>query len=150
MRIVVAAIFTVTLAVPLSAQSVIPNSPGRKPAVAIRNAAIYPVTSAPIANGTIVFANGVITAVGANVSVPAEATVIDGTGLSVYPGLIDSGTNVGLTEIDSVAGTVDTTEIGDFNPNAMAAVAINPHTEVIPVTRVNGVTHVVVVPAGVV
>ncbi len=62
--------------------------------------------------------------------------------------MIDSGTNVGLTEIDSVAGTVDTTEIGDFNPNAMAAVAINPHTEVIPVTRVNGITNVVVVPDG--
>lgn len=130
------------------AQSVILNNPGAKATVAIRNATIYPVTSAPIPNGTIVFANGVITAVGANVTVPASATVIDGTGLSVYPGLIDSGTNVGLTEIDSVAGTVDTTELGDFNPNAMAAVAVNPHSEVIPVTRVNGITNVVVVPEG--
>jgi imidazolonepropionase-like amidohydrolase len=130
------------------AQSTIPNNPGTKATVAIRNATIHPVTSAPIQNGTIVFANGVITAVGANVSIPAGATVIDGTGLSVYPGMIDSGTNVGLTEIDSVAGTVDTTEIGDYNPNAMAAVAINPHTEVIPVTRVNGITNVVVVPEG--
>jgi len=148
MRIVVAAIFTVTLAVPLSAQSVIPNSPGRKPAVAIRNAAIYPVTSAPIANGTIVFANGVITAVGANVSVPAEATVIDGTGLSVYPGLIDSGTTIGLVEIDSVAGTVDTSELGALNPNARADVAVNPHSNLIPVTRVSGITNVIVSPEG--
>jgi imidazolonepropionase-like amidohydrolase len=130
------------------AQSIIPNNPGVKATVAIRNATIYPVTSAPIANGTIVFSNGVISAVGANVSVPAGATVIDGTGLSVYPGLIDSGTNVGLTEIDSVAGTVDTAEIGDFNPNAMAAVAINPHSQLIPVTRVSGVTHVLSVPEG--
>jgi imidazolonepropionase-like amidohydrolase len=130
------------------AQSVIPNNPGTKPTVVIRNATIHPVTSAPIPNGTIVFSNGRITAIGANVAAPANATVIDGTGLSVYPGLIDSGTNVGLTEIDSVAGTVDTSEIGDFNPNAMAAVAINPHSEVIPVTRVNGITHVVSVPEG--
>jgi imidazolonepropionase-like amidohydrolase len=130
------------------AQSTIPNNPGTKPTVAIRNATIYPVTSAPIPNGTIVFSNGRITAIGANAAVPAGATVIDGTGLSVYPGLIDSGTNVGLTEIDAVPGTVDTAEIGDFNPNAMAAVAINPHTEVIPVTRVNGITHVVSVPEG--
>jgi imidazolonepropionase-like amidohydrolase len=130
------------------AQSTILNSTGNKGTFAIRNATIHPVTSAPIANGTIVFANGVITAVGANVTIPANATVIDGTGLSVYPGMIDSGTNVGLTEIDAVPGTVDTAEIGDFNPNAMAAVAINPHSEVIPVTRVNGVTHVVVVPDG--
>jgi imidazolonepropionase-like amidohydrolase len=135
-------------ALPLLAQSTIPNNPGRKGTFAIRNATIYPVTSAPIANGTIVFANGVITAIGANASVPAGATVIDGSGLSVYPGLIDSGTNIGLVEIDSVAGTVDTAELGDMNPNARAAVAINPHTEVVPVTRVNGITNVVVVPEG--
>jgi imidazolonepropionase-like amidohydrolase len=131
-----------------SAQSVIINNPGRKATVAIRNATIHPVTSAPIANGTIVFANGVITAIGTNVVVPADATVIDGIGLSVYPGLIDAGTQVGLTEIDSVAGTVDTTELGDFNPNARSAVAINPHSNLIPVTRVNGVTHVLTVPEG--
>ncbi|HEX8618356.1 MAG TPA: hypothetical protein VF911_12280, partial [Thermoanaerobaculia bacterium] len=132
----------------LFAQSTIPNNPGVKPTVAIRNATIVPVTSAPIANGTIVFANGVITAVGANVQIPAGATVIDGTGLFVYPGMIDSGSSVGLIEIDAVPGTVDTSELGDFNPNAQAAVAINPHSELIPVTRVNGVTHVVSVPEG--
>src|SRR5947207_1035425 len=75
----------------LFGQSVIMNNPGKKPAFAIRNATIYPVTAAPIANGTIVFDKGVITAVGANATIPAGATVIDGTGLSVYPGLIDSG-----------------------------------------------------------
>lgn len=130
------------------AQSTIPNSPGKKGTFAIRNATIYPVTSAPIANGTIVFSNGIITAVGANVNVPGGATVIDGTGLSVYPGLIDSGTNIGLTEMDSVAGTVDTSELGDMNPNARTAVAINPHTEVVPVTRVNGITNALVTPEG--
>lgn len=136
------------VAVPLLAQSTIPNSPGKKGTFAIRNATIYPVTSAPIANGTIVFSSGVITAIGANATVPSGATVIDGTGLSVYPGLIDSGTSIGLTEIDSVAGTVDTAELGDINPNARAAVAINPHTEVVPVTRVNGITNALVVPEG--
>jgi imidazolonepropionase-like amidohydrolase len=144
MRTLVALLFATSV----FAQSTIINNPGTKPTVAIRNATIVPVTSAPIANGTIVFANGVITAIGANVSVPAGATVIDGTGLSVYPGLIDSGSNVGLTEVDSVAGTVDTAELGNFNPNARAAVALNPHSELVPVTRVNGVTHVVSTPEG--
>ena len=130
------------------AQSTVLNSTGRKGTTAIRNATIVPVSGPSIANGTIVFANGVITAVGANVSVPAGATVVDGTGLFVYPGMIDSGSNVGLVEMDSVPGTVDTAEIGDFNPNAQAAVAINPHSEVVPVTRVNGVTHVLSVPEG--
>ena len=72
---------------PLFAQSVILNNSGKKPTVAIRNATIYPVTSPAIPNGTIVFANGLITAIGTNVAVPAGAVTIDGTGLSVYPGL---------------------------------------------------------------
>lgn len=143
-RLAVMLLFTSTLL----GQSVIPNNPGVKGTMAIRNARIVPVTSAPIERGTIVFADGVITAVGASVDIPAGATVIDATGLSVYPGMIDSGTNVGLIEIDAVRATVDTSELGDFNPNAQAAVAINPHSELIPVTRVNGVTHVVSTPEG--
>jgi imidazolonepropionase-like amidohydrolase len=132
----------------LNAQSVILNNPGSKATIAIRNAMIVPVSSAPIQNGTIVLSNGIIAAVGANVIVPANATVMDGTGLFVYPGMIDSGTTVGLTEVDAVPGTVDTSEIGDLNPNARADVAVNPHSNLIPVTRANGVTAVVVAPEG--
>ncbi len=132
----------------LFGQSVIPNNPGKKPTVAIRNATIYPVTSAPIENGTIVFSNGTITAVGKDVTVPAGAMVIDGTGLRVYPGLIDSGSRVGLVEIDSVPGSVDTAELGEINPNARAEVAVNPHSNLIPVTRVNGITTSIVTPVG--
>src|SRR5216684_7874933 len=130
------------------AQSVIINSPGRKPLVAIRNATIVPVTSAAIPNGAIVFDNGLITALGANIAIPANATVIDGTGLFVYPGLIDSGSHVGLEEISAVPGTVDTAELGDITPNARAEIAVNPHSNVIPVTRVNGITTVVTEPEG--
>jgi imidazolonepropionase-like amidohydrolase len=130
------------------AQSVIINSPGKKLTIAIRNATIVPVSSAMIPNGTIVFSNGLITAVGASVNIPANATVIDGTGLFVYPGLIDAGSHVGLEEISAVPGTVDTAELGDINPNARAEVAVNPHSNVIPVTRVNGITSVVTEPEG--
>ena len=144
-KIVIAAMLVASSAF---AQSVIINSPGRKPLVAIRNATIVPVTSATIPIGTIVFDHGVITAVGANVAIPANATVIDGTGLFVYPGLIDSGSHVGLEEISAVPGTVDTAELGDINPNARAEIAVNPHSNVIPVTRVNGITTVVTEPEG--
>src|ERR1051325_8562418 len=133
---------------PLFAQSIIPNNPGKKQTIVIRNATIVPVTSAPIANGTLVIAGGKIAAVGKDVAAPANAIVIDASNQFVYPGMIDSGTNGGLTEIDSVPGTVDTTELGDLNANAQAAVAINPHSELIPVTRVSGVTNVVSVPEG--
>ncbi|HEX2835878.1 MAG TPA: amidohydrolase family protein [Thermoanaerobaculia bacterium] len=146
MRSAIAAALLLTTS--LFAQSTIPNNPGKKPKIAIRNVTIVPVTSPAIAKGNIVFENGIITAVGPNITIPNDAAVIDGTGLFVYPGMIDSGTNIGLVEIDSVPGTVDTAELGDINPNARAAVAINPHSEVVPVTRVNGVTNAITIPEG--
>jgi imidazolonepropionase-like amidohydrolase len=66
-------------------------------AFAIRNARIVPVSGPAIENGTVVVSGGLITAVGASVEVPADAWVIDGKGLTVYPGLIDALTDLGLT-----------------------------------------------------
>ncbi|MPZ17877.1 MAG: amidohydrolase family protein [Luteitalea sp.] len=66
------------------------------PYYAIRDARIVPVTGSIIERGTIVLSDGLITAVGASVTVPPEAEVIDGTGLTVYPGLIDTLTTIGL------------------------------------------------------
>ena len=117
-------------------------------AILIRNATIVPVTGARIQNGSIVLRGDRIEAVGPNVSAPADARVIDGTGLFVYPGMIDGGTQLGLTEIGSVPGGEDTEEIGDFNPHNIALTAVNPHSELIPVTRVNGVTTVITAAEG--
>lgn len=76
-------------------------------------------------------------------AVPQGAQVIDGTGLSVYPGMMDVGTSMGLNEISQGANaTVDDTEVGSFNPNAIGYYAMNPHSAHIGVTRVVGVTHV--------
>lgn len=140
--------FVTAAALPLPGQSVILNNPGPGGPYVIRNATIYPVTSDPIQDGSIVIAGGRIVAVGASVQAPDGATIIDGTGLSVYPGLIDSGTSIGLTEVSSVAGTIDIQELGDLNPNAQAAVALNPHSNLIPVTRINGITTVLTEPGG--
>ncbi|HKS67406.1 MAG TPA: amidohydrolase family protein [Candidatus Acidoferrales bacterium] len=63
---------------------------------AIKGARIVTASGPAIEKGTVVVANGIITAVGTDASVPPEAAVIDGTGLTVYPGLIDAGTTVGL------------------------------------------------------
>src|SRR5215216_4087686 len=115
---------------------------------AIRNARIVTVTGPVIENGTVVISNGKIAAVGANVSVPSGAKIIDASGLSVYPGMIDSGTEIGITEIDSVAGTIDTTEIGDNNANIHVDVALRPDSSHIAVTRVNGITTVLTEPRG--
>jgi imidazolonepropionase-like amidohydrolase len=109
----------------------------------IRGGTVVPIVGRRIPSGTVVISGGKIQAVGANVQAPQGATVIDATGLFVYPGMIDSGTELGLTEIGSVPGSTDTREIGDFNPQDVALTAVNAHSELIPVTRVNGVTTVV-------
>jgi imidazolonepropionase-like amidohydrolase len=113
------------------------------PTYVIRGGTVVPVVGAQIPNGTVVIQNGKIQAVGANVQAPQGATVIDATGLFVYPGMIDAGTELGLVEIGSVPGAVDTREIGDFNPQDVALTAVNAHSELIPVARVNGVTTVI-------
>jgi len=115
---------------------------------AIRNARIVPVTGPVIEKGTVVISKGKITAVGENVSVPQGATSIDATGLSVYPGMIDAGSELGLTEIGSVAGSVDTTEIGDNNANIHVDIALHPDSSHIAVTRVNGITSALTAPRG--
>ena len=58
--------------------------------------------------------------------------MIDAAGKTLYPGLVDGLTTLGLTEIGSVAGSVDTTEVGDVNPHAKAWVAVHPHSELHP------------------
>jgi hypothetical protein len=118
-------------------------APSDPSAYAITNATIVPVTAARIPRGTIVVQNGRITAVGAAVTIPASAEVIDGTGLFVYPGLIDAGSRLGLTEIGSVPGGVDTREIGDFNPHNLALSAVTPDSELMPGVRGRGIASVV-------
>jgi imidazolonepropionase-like amidohydrolase len=116
--------------------------------VVIRGARIVTVSGPVIDNGTIVLAGGKIVAIGAQPTVPAGAEVIDGAGKVVYPGLIDALTTIGLTEIGSVPGSVDTTETGDINPHVRAWVAVEPHSDLIPVARANGITVVLTAPQG--
>jgi imidazolonepropionase-like amidohydrolase len=125
------------------------NVNGKAGTFAIRNARIVTVSGATIENGTVVVSNGKITAVGANVAIPGGAETIDGRGLSVFPGMIDAGTNLGLAEIGSGANsTVDVAEIGDMNANVKAIMAVNPHSSHVNVTRVNGITSVLSMPSG--
>ena len=116
--------------------------------VALTNARIVTVTNGVIENGTLVIQDNQIIALGANVSVPAGAQVIDCTGLTIYPGMIDSGTQIGLVEVGSLAETRDSREIGDLSPQMKALTAVNPNGVAIPVTRISGVTTAITEPSG--
>jgi imidazolonepropionase-like amidohydrolase len=112
----------------------------------IEHATIHPVTAPDIPDGSVWVRGGKIAAVGAHVNARG-ARRIDGRGLDVYPGMIDSATDLGLREIASVRETNDTNELGEFDPQLQALVAVNPASEHIPVTRVNGITSAITLPA---
>jgi imidazolonepropionase-like amidohydrolase len=123
-------------------------APAAEALLAITGGRIVTVSGPVIERGTIVIQGGKIAAIGADLPVPEGATVVDASGKTVYPGLIDALTTLGLTEIGSVSGSVDVAETGDINPHARAWVAVQPHSELIPVARANGVTAVLAAPQG--
>ncbi len=118
--------------------------------IALKGGKLLTITHGTIENGVLVMENGKITAVGpaASTPVPKNAQVIDATGMTVYPGLIDSETELGLTEVSSDASTNDRVETSDeIMPHMHVADAFHAESELIPVTRVNGITNAIVAPA---
>lgn len=113
---------------------------------AIRGATIHTMNGPPIEGGTVLIGDGKIVAVGTDVAIDGAAQVIEGPGLEVYPGLVDSVSRLGLTEIGAVRATNDAAELGDFNPHLRAATAVHPSSEHIAVARANGITHAVSAP----
>ena len=114
----------------------------------IRNVTIHPVTSPAIPNATLVVTDGKIADFGTKPALPKGAKIVDAKGLHLYPGLIDSASNIGMSEVSSVRETSDTVELGDFNPQLRAVVAINPSSDHIPVTRASGITTSLIYPGG--
>jgi imidazolonepropionase-like amidohydrolase len=115
---------------------------------ALTNAKIETVTNGTVDNGTVIIRNGKIEAVGRDVKIPADAEVIDCNGMTIYPGMVDSGTRLGLQEIESISVTQDYNEMGELTPEMDALTAVNPNSVLIPVTRVSGVTSVIATPTG--
>ena len=117
--------------------------------IAITGGKLLTVSHGTIENGVLLIANGKITAIGegGKVSVPAGATIVDAHGLTVYPGLIDPDTTLGLTEIAADEMSNDMSEPSDeIMPHMHVADAFHAETELIPVARLNGITNAVVAP----
>ena len=109
------------------------------------NADIYPVSSAPIRGGSIIVSKGKITAIGKDIKIPRGATTIDCKGKWITPGLIDSATQLGLTEVSLIRSTVDGSPAwkDPIRAAVQASDALDPRSTVIGVARRHGVTSVV-------
>jgi imidazolonepropionase-like amidohydrolase len=118
-------------------------------AIVLKGGKLLTVSHGDIDDGVLVMQGGKISALGAaaSVKVPRDAKVIDVTGMTVYPGLIDSETSLGLTEISAEAMTNDRIEISDeIMPHMHVYEAFHAESELIPVTRLNGITNAIVAP----
>jgi len=131
---------------PPSVDRTIPQTPHR--AYAIVGATIHPISGPVIEKGTVVILEDKILTVGPDATVPPGAGVIDGSGLHVYPGLIDASSILGLNEIDSLRSTRDFSEIGTFNPQLKAAGAVHSHSAHIRIARTVGITTALARPSG--
>lgn len=143
------------LTTPLAAQSRVPD------AYAITNARIVPGTGPTLARGTVVIRNGLIVAVGASVSVPADARIVDGSGLTVYPGLIDATSSLALPPAPAASGrgggggfgtapepaapSISTLPPG-LRPEVLVAEMIRPGGDAITAARNAGLTATLTAP----
>ncbi len=118
--------------------------------IAITGGKLLTITHGTIENGVLILQSGKIVAVGAaaDTRIPAGATIIDARGMTVYPGLIDAETNLGLSEISSDQNSNDLVEPSDeIFPNMHVYDAFHAETEYVPIARFNGITSAIVAPA---
>ena len=116
---------------------------------AVTGATLHPVSGPDVPGGTIVISGGKIAALGdSKLAIPAAAKVIDAKGLDVWPGLVDAGSQLGLYEVGSLPETQDSSDSAEYQPELRTSIALHPDSELIPVTRANGVLATFVQPSG--
>ncbi|HEV7904969.1 MAG TPA: hypothetical protein VGO96_14090, partial [Pyrinomonadaceae bacterium] len=157
------------LAATLAAPRTVPLVAAQRSAIdtyAITNARIVTVSGAEIPRGTLVIRNGLIAAVGANTAAPADARIIDGTGLTIYPGLIDANTNLGMPaaaprptgggaaaaflaaqqQPTPVVASLNSPQPVGLQPEVLASDLVRPGSEQIEAARNAGITAVLTAP----
>ncbi|MDT8439326.1 MAG: amidohydrolase family protein [Wenzhouxiangellaceae bacterium] len=115
---------------------------------ALTGATVHPVSGPAIENATVLIDGERIVALGADLSIPDGTRVVDLRGRHVYPGFVHPGSALGLTEIGSVAGTVDTSEMGEINAALRVEVAFNHDSALLPVNVAGGILTTHTVPGG--
>jgi imidazolonepropionase-like amidohydrolase len=117
---------------------------------ALIGANLHPVSGPEIKGGILIVADGRIAAIGAagTTPIPAEAQTVELSGLDIWPGMVDGGSALGLSEVGSLAETQDYADAAQFQPELHSSTALHPDSEHIPVTRANGVLTTFVQPSG--
>ena len=125
-------------------------TPARAQTIAITGGRVLPVSGAPIERGTVLIRDGRITAVGADVAIPADAQRIDATGKVVTPGLVNAATSLSVVDIGAVASTRNVSARGRDGIAAAFTVwdGLNPASVLLPPARAAGITTVVIAPRG--
>src|SRR3982751_3283706 len=123
---------------------------GAAQTIAITGGTVYPVSGAPISNGTVLMRDGRIVAVGSDVAVPADAQRIDATGKIVTPGIVNAATELSVVDIGAVAATRNVSARGREGIAAAFTVwdGLNPVSVLIPPARSAGITSVLIAPRG--
>lgn len=129
------------------AHDLAPAPPAAGP-ILLRGGDLYTVAAGVLEDHDLLIVDGRIAAIGASLTAPEGAEVVDVAGRRVYPGLVALQSTLGLVEIGAVRATVDTTEIGELTPEVAAQVAWNPDSELLPTVRANGIAVVQATPGG--
>ena len=124
----------------------IPGTDQKRP-ILLRGGTLHTVSGDILVEHDLLFAEGKIITIDEVIQPSPETDVLDIYGKHVVPGFIAGYTRIGLTEISAVKQTNDHSEIGDINPNVRANIAYNPDSDLIPVTRSNGILVVNSVPS---
>ena len=140
-------IVTTLIALSVAAHDYVPGKDQTAP-VLLKNGTLYTVSGGILEKTDLLFEDGRISKIGKDIPVPEGCNVIDVTGKRVYPGLIESNSQIGLIEIGAVDATSDLTERGTNNADVRSRVAYNPDSEIIPTVRSNGITTALIVPSG--
>ncbi len=139
-------LYTILIFSTLSANNQIPGLDQKRP-ILLKGGILHTVSGDILEGYDLLFSKGKIITIDEQIQASPETDVYDIFGKHVVPGYIAAFTRIGLTEISAVKQTNDHSEIGEFNPNTRANVSYNPDSDLIPVTRSNGVLIVNSVPS---
>ena len=124
------------------------SAPEEGPLLAIVGGTLHPITGPDVPNGVLLLQGNRILELGEDLAVPSDARILDATGKHVWPGMIALATPLGLREIGSVRGSLDTAELGGNQPDVRVTATIHSDSAHLPITRSNGVTRAQVAPQG--